>query len=65
VVVQPGTEARDGDLVVADIDGVPTVRTLKRTEGHVWLLPHHPAYLPTAGDTISIHGRVVSVLRAL
>jgi repressor LexA len=65
VVVQPGTEACDGDLVVADIDGVPTVRTLKRTEGHVWLLPHHPAYLPTAGDKISIHGRVVSVLRAL
>jgi repressor LexA len=65
VVVQPGTEARDGDLVVADIDGVPSVRTLKRTEGHVWLLPHHPAYPPTAGDKISIRGRVVGVLRKI
>jgi repressor LexA len=65
VVVQTGAEARDGDLVLADIDGVPTVRTLKRTEGHVWLLPNHPAYLPTAGDKVSILGRVVSVLRKL
>ncbi len=65
LVVQTGTEARDGDLVVADIDGVPTVRTLKRTEGHTWLLPQHPAYLPTAGDKASILGRVVSVLRNL
>jgi repressor LexA len=65
VVVQPGFEARDGEVVVADIDGVPTVRTLKRTEGHVWLLPHHPSYAATAGDKVSILGRVVSVLRKL
>ena len=65
VVVQPGSEAGDGEVVVADIDGVPTVRTLKRTEGHVWLLPHHPSYPPTAGDKVSILGRVVSVLRKL
>ena len=65
VVVQPGSEARDGDVVVADIDGAPTVRTLRRTEGRVWLLPHHPSYALTDGDKVSILGRVVSVLRKL
>ncbi len=65
VVVQPTAEARDGDVVVADIDGVPTVRTLKRAEGHAWLLPHHPSYAPMAADKLSILGRVVTVLRKL
>ena len=66
VVVETVSEARDGNVVVvADIDGLPTVRTLRRTEGHVWLLPHHPSYPPTAGDEGNILGRVVSVLRKL
>jgi len=64
-VIRPGSQPDDGDIVVADIDGVPTVRTLKRTQGHVWLLPHHPSYAPTYGDKIKIFGPVVSVLRKL
>jgi len=53
----------DGDLAAVSIDGAPTVRTYKQSDGHVWLLPHHPAYTPVPGDKTSILGRVVTILR--
>ena len=28
------------------IDGEATVKTFKRRDGHVWLMPHNPAYEP-------------------
>ena len=40
-----------------------TVKTLKRSGGHVWLMPHNTAYTPILGDTATILGRVVTVLR--
>ena len=63
VVVRQQSLAQDGDLVAADIDGVATVRTLRQSDGHVWLIPHHPAYTPVLGDKASILGRVVTVMR--
>jgi repressor LexA len=45
------------------IDGEATVKTLKRSGGHVWLMPHNSAYTPILGDTATILGRVVTVLR--
>jgi repressor LexA len=45
------------------IDGEATVKTFKRRDGHVWLLPHNPAYAPIPGDEATILGRVVTVLR--
>jgi repressor LexA len=63
VVVRRQSLAQDGDLVAADIDGVATVRTLKQSDGRVWLIPGHPAYAPILGDKASILGRVVTVLR--
>jgi repressor LexA len=50
-------------MVAAMIDGEATVKTLQRKDGHVWLLPHNPAYSPIDGDEATILGRVVSVLR--
>jgi repressor LexA len=47
------------------IDGEATVKTFKRGDGHVWLLPHNAAYSPIPGDDAQILGRVVSVLRSL
>jgi repressor LexA len=47
------------------IDGEATVKTFKRAEGHVWLLPQNRAYSPIDGDQSTILGRVVSVLRSL
>jgi repressor LexA len=63
VVVRQQLDAEDGEIVAAMLDGEATVKTLQRKGGHVWLLPHNPAYSPIAGDEATILGRVVSVLR--
>jgi repressor LexA len=63
VVVRQQQEADNGDIVAAMIDGETTVKTLKHSGDHVWLMPHNPAYTPIPGDEASILGRVVAVLR--
>lgn len=63
VVVRQQPSADNGDIVAAMIDGEATVKTYKRTDGHVWLLPHNPAYAPIPGDEAVVLGRVVTVLR--
>jgi repressor LexA len=63
VVVRQQPVADNGDVVAAMIDGEATVKTFKRTSGHVWLLPHNPAYEPIPGDDATILGRVTAVLR--
>lgn len=65
VVVRQQNTAENGEIVAAMLDGEATVKTLKRKDGHVWLLPHNPAYEPILGDEATILGRVVSVLRSL
>jgi repressor LexA len=66
VVVRPESDVENGDIVAATIDGVEvegTVKTFKRADGHVWLMPHNPAYAPILGDDAKIVGKVVAVLR--
>ena len=63
VVVRQQPTAENGEIVAAMIDGEATVKTFKRRDGHVWLLPHNPAFEPIPGDDATILGRVVSVLR--
>jgi repressor LexA len=65
VVVRQQPNADNGDIVAAMIDGEATVKTYKRRDGHVWLMPHNPAYAPIPGDEAVILGRVVTVLRKL
>ncbi|OZM74482.1 repressor LexA [Amycolatopsis antarctica] len=65
VVVRQQPEAENGDIVAAMIDGEATVKTFKRKDGHVWLMPHNEAYEPIPGDDASILGKVVAVLRRL
>ncbi|MDM7856167.1 transcriptional repressor LexA [Cellulomonas alba] len=65
VVVRRQPVAENGEIVAAMIDGEATVKTLKRADGHVWLLPHNAAYPPIPGDDAVVLGRVVSVLRSL
>ncbi len=65
VVVRRQPVAENGEIVAAMIDGEATVKTLKRADGHVWLMPANRAYSPIDGDEASILGRVVSVLRSL
>ena len=63
VVIRQQPVADNGDIVAALIDGEATVKTYKRREGHVWLMPHNPAYEPIPGDEATVLGRVVAVLR--
>ena len=63
VVVRQQSQAENGEIVAAMIDGETTVKTLQREDGQVWLLPHNPAYEPIPGKDATILGKVVTVLR--
>ena len=65
VVVRQQQVAENGDVVAAMIDGEATVKTFKRRDGHVWLMPHNPAYEPIPGDDATVLGRVTAVLRSI
>jgi repressor LexA len=63
VVVRSQTNAENGEIVAAMLDDEATVKTYRRRDGHVWLMPHNPAYEPIPGDDARIVGKVVAVLR--
>jgi repressor LexA len=63
VVVRQQPVADNGEIVAAMIEGEATVKTFRRRDGHVWLVPHNSAYAPIPGDDATILGRVVAVLR--
>jgi repressor LexA len=71
VVVRRQEDADNGDIVAATFEGQgteeaeATVKTFKRVDGHVWLIPHNPQYTPIPGDDAKIIGKVVSVLRRI
>jgi repressor LexA len=69
VVVRLESDVENGDIVAAMVesdtsaDGEATIKTFKKSGGHVWLIPHNPAYAPILGDDAKILGKVVTVLR--
>jgi repressor LexA len=63
VVIRQQENAENGEIVAAMIEGEATVKTLKQSDGHVWLMPHNPAFTPILGDDSTILGKVVAVLR--
>ncbi len=63
VVVRRQPVADNGEIVAAMIDGEATVKTFKRRDGHVWLMPHNASYQPIPGDEATVLGRVTAVLR--
>jgi repressor LexA len=63
VVVRQEQTAENGEIVAALIDGEATVKTFQRKDGHVWLMPHNPAYDPIDGTHATILGKVTAVLR--
>ena len=65
VVVRSQSNAENGEIVAAMLDDEATVKTYRRRDGHVWLMPHNPAYEPIPGDDAQIVGKVVAVLRRL
>ncbi|MFW0797359.1 transcriptional repressor LexA [Gordonia sp. CPCC 205515] len=63
VVVRQQSVADNGDIVAAMIDGEATVKTFKRKNGHIWLMPHNALFEPIPGDDAAILGKVVTVMR--
>jgi repressor LexA len=63
VVVRAGQAADNGTIVAALLEDEATVKTLRRRDGHTWLMPHNPAFDPIDGDHAVIMGTVVAVLR--
>src|SRR6476620_1347735 len=65
VVVRQQQHADNGDIVAAMLDNEATVKTFKRKDGHVWLVPHNPDFSPIDGDHATILGKVTAVLRRI
>ena len=63
VVVHRQQECRSGDIVVALFEDEATVKTLRRKDGHTWLMPENPEYQPIDGDRAQLLGKVVAVVR--
>ena len=63
VVVREQPVAENGEIVAAMIDGEATVKTFKRADGHVWLMPANPRYEPIPGTEATIVGKAVAVFR--
>jgi repressor LexA len=65
VVIRSQNTCEQGEIVAAMIDGEATVKTFKKRDGHVWLLPANSSYAPILGDDATILGKVTAVLRSL
>lgn len=65
VIIREQNDAQNGDMVAAMIEGEATVKTFKQRDGHTWLLPRNSAYEPILGDSSTILGKVVAVLRSV
>ena len=63
VVVHQQSDAHSGEIVVALFEDEATVKTLRRKDGHTWLMPENPDYEPIDGADAQIIGKVVAVVR--
>ena len=63
VVVHRQPEANSGEIVVALFEDEATVKTLRRRDGKVWLMPANDDYEPIDGTHAQIVGKVVAVVR--
>ncbi len=54
VVVREQQVAENGEIIAAMIEGEATVKSYRMSDGHIWLIPHNPAFAPIAGDGATI-----------
>lgn len=62
VVVRQQHVADNGDIVAALIGEDATVKTFRRAEGHIWLMPENPKYEAILGDHCYLMGKVVATV---
>ena len=63
VIVRQQPTAENGEIVAALLQGEATIKTLKRSDDHTWLMPRNPAHSPILGDEAIIMGKIVALLR--
>jgi repressor LexA len=66
LVVRQQADAINGDIVIAldEDENEGVVKTFRRTENHVWLMPENSSYDPILGDGCRIMGKVVATLHS-
>ena len=66
VIVREETEAADGDIVAATIEGETTLKRLQRRGNRYRLVAENPRYpaIDIRTDTVTIHGVVVGLMRS-
>ena len=65
ILVDPTPDAKNGEIVVAMIDGEATVKRFYREAGRVRLQPENATMTPIYADDVTIVGRVEAVVRRL
>jgi repressor LexA len=67
VVVRRQATAEEGETVVALVDGLATVKRLRREGMRIWLVPANAALasMEVTGREVAIRGVVVGVVRYL
>jgi len=65
IVVRPSADAKNGEIVVAMLDGEATVKRFYREAGRIRLQPENQALEPIYADDVTIVGRVEAVIRKL
>jgi len=64
VLVDKGEQAKNGDIVIAEVDGDWTMKYLKKRGGNVVLMPANPKYQPIKPKKeLKIAGVVMAVVR--
>jgi repressor LexA len=66
VVIRPQQIARNGDIVVAQVEeNAVTLKRFFKEDGRVRLQPANPAYPPQYYDAVRIQGKLIGVIRRL
>ena len=63
VIVRRQPTARNGEIVIAMIDGEATVKRLKLDGAKIWLMPENPSYSPIDGTDSEILSKVCALER--
>ena len=66
VLIRPQATARNGDIVVAQVeDNAVTLKTFFKEKDKIRLQPANPAYPPQYYDDVRIQGKLIGVIRRL
>ena len=64
ILVREQPEVENGEIAVVLVHGdEATVKTFKKQNGEIWLLPANPDYQPIDGRECEVLGKVVAVVR--